>query len=268
MLLQTATAISQNLFDSEHTQRYAEYLLNSGQFALAAEEYERLVFMQPTHEPFKIGLLRALSNNGDIAYGRQKWQLWQQTGSSFSTTVHDEYAKLLLQGDFLSEVRSLSLQPNRMSKGFGQQVGVFAAVLGLDWENARNRLDSVDGLFAPAARQAMSVLIQKGAAAKKKSPALALGLSAIVPGTGKVYSGQWKDGLLSFFFVGLNGWQAYRRFDEEGTGSVWGWVHAGLGTGFYIGNLYGSHKAARRFNAATKRRLKNEAKTLVFPMLH
>ena len=83
---------------------------------------------------------------------------------------------------------------------------------------------------------------------KYKSRFLAGSLSAIIPGMGKVYSGRWKDGIISLLFVAGTGYQAYRAFNDKGIESVYGWIMGSLSLGFYIGNIYGSAKAARLYN--------------------
>jgi len=85
-----------------------------------------------------------------------------------------------------------------------------------------------------------------------KSPALALGMSVFVPGSGKIYAGQWKDGLFSLLFTGLSAWQAYRGFHKDGVSSFYGWLYSGISLGFYAGNLYGSYKAVSRYNYQLK----------------
>ena len=83
---------------------------------------------------------------------------------------------------------------------------------------------------------------------KRKSPIVAVGLSTVVPGLGKAYSGAWKDGLVSLVFVSLTAWQGYRGFKNHGMNSAYGWTFASISGAFYIGNLYGSAKAAKKRN--------------------
>jgi hypothetical protein len=96
-----------------------------------------------------------------------------------------------------------------------------------------------------------------------KKPGLAALMSTIIPGSGKVYTKNWKDGLISFMLVGLNSWQAYRGFNKYGQSSVYGWVFAGLAGGFYIGNIFGSHKSAKKYNAKLDEDLYDETWHLV-----
>jgi hypothetical protein len=61
----------------------------------------------------------------------------------------------------------------------------------------------------------------------------------------------------------VNIWQAYRGFSKSGKNSVYGWVFASLATGFYIGNIFGSHKSAKKYNKKIDDNLYNEAWHLV-----
>jgi len=73
-----------------------------------------------------------------------------------------------------------------------------------------------------------------------KSPLLAAGLSAVVPGLGRVYIGRWQDGLVSFLLVGLSAALSAQGFYEEGSHSVRGWIVGSAGALLYVGNVYGS----------------------------
>ena len=81
-----------------------------------------------------------------------------------------------------------------------------------------------------------------------KSKALAGGMSAVLPGAGKVYAGRVTDGLASLLLVGLTGWQAYDGFHRDGTRSVKGWIYASLSAGFYLGDIWGSMVAVKQHN--------------------
>ena len=77
----------------------------------------------------------------------------------------------------------------------------------------------------------------------------------------------WNWLRISLEKIRVNTWQAYRRFDKEGADTFWGWIHGGFALGFYTGNLYGSHKAARRQNQKKFNRLQHDTEALVFPVL-
>ena len=76
--------------------------------------------------------------------------------------------------------------------------------------------------------------------ANKKSALLAGLLSTVVPGTGKIYSGKWRQGLISMIPLTLMGLQTYEAYRIEGIKSARFIVFGGLFSVFYIGNIYGS----------------------------
>ena len=75
---------------------------------------------------------------------------------------------------------------------------------------------------------------------KHKSPLLAGLMSAIVPGSGKIYAGKTGQGLITFIqnlALGLQTYEAYRR---DGWKSPRFLLYSGLFTFFYVGNIWGS----------------------------
>lgn len=81
-----------------------------------------------------------------------------------------------------------------------------------------------------------------------KSPALAAVMSAVVPGSGKVYSGRAYDGLYSLVALASTVWLSYEGFRDNGVHGASGWIFGGLSAFFYGGNIYGSYAAAQNYN--------------------
>lgn len=84
---------------------------------------------------------------------------------------------------------------------------------------------------------------------RPRSPLAAAALSAIVPGTGKVYAGRRLDGLAATLATAIPLTFSIQNFERDGVGSVRGWFHGTLAAGFYFGNVWGSAQAARIENA-------------------
>lgn len=80
----------------------------------------------------------------------------------------------------------------------------------------------------------------------RKSPWLAAGFSAVVPGLGKMYAGHFWDGVFSLLLNGYTGWQAYRSLRDHRPLAAP--LYGGLFAFFYAGNVYGSYVAARQYN--------------------
>ena len=80
-----------------------------------------------------------------------------------------------------------------------------------------------------------------------KNPALTGAMSAIIPGSGKMYVGEWGDGITALLVTSLFAFLAYDNFQAEHTTRAW--IFTGLGAFFYAGNIYGSVASAQIFNA-------------------
>ena len=184
-----------------------------------------------------------------------------------SRLLYTEYSRLLLRGGFPGAARKLMETPGMFDSAQIRRTALYADMLEQKWSDARIALASIPDQEKIPRRTTVENLIQRGERSKKKNPWVAAALSVPVPGLGKVYVGEWKDGLISLLFVGVNTWQAYRRFDREGTDTFWGWVHGGFALGFYTGNIYGAHKAARRHNKQAAKQLQHETQALLFPLL-
>jgi len=89
---------------------------------------------------------------------------------------------------------------------------------------------------------------EEGKHLPRKNRFLAGSFSAILPGSGKVYTGRAYDGLYSFVLLGLTGWLTYDGFRRGGVNSIKGWSFGMLSGVFYLGNVYGSVLSARIYN--------------------
>jgi len=75
---------------------------------------------------------------------------------------------------------------------------------------------------------------------RRKSPLMAGVLSAVVPGSGKIYAGKTGQGIIAFIQNLALGLQAYEAYRRDGWKSPRFLVYGGLFTFFYVGNIWGS----------------------------
>lgn len=74
----------------------------------------------------------------------------------------------------------------------------------------------------------------------RKSPVLAGIYSTLIPGTGKVYTRKWRQGLNAFIANLVLGLQTYEAYRKTGLDSARFYIFGGLLSIFYIGNIYGA----------------------------
>jgi len=84
----------------------------------------------------------------------------------------------------------------------------------------------------------------------RKSPVLAGFLSAVLPGSGYMYAEHYGDGVTAFLINGLFIAGAATGFHQENYAV--GTIVAGVGLPFYLGNIYGSANAAKKWNEGVR----------------
>jgi len=72
-------------------------------------------------------------------------------------------------------------------------------------------------------------------------------MSAVIPGSGKIYVGKIGDGIVAFITTTVFAFIAYDNFKAGNTTRAWIWT--GVAAFFYAGNVYGSVAAAQVHNA-------------------
>ena len=89
----------------------------------------------------------------------------------------------------------------------------------------------------------------------RKSPALAGTMSAILPGSGQMYAGHYKDGMMSLLVNGLFivGTAAAINNENYAVAAIVG----GVGLPFYFGNIYAASNAANKWNVSLRKDLHN-----------
>lgn len=90
----------------------------------------------------------------------------------------------------------------------------------------------------------------------RKSPALAGTMSAVIPGSGQMYAGHYKDGLMAFVVNGLFIAGTVAAIDDENYALAT--IVGSVGLPFYFGNIYGAANASRKWNLSLSKKLRDE----------
>lgn len=226
--------------DFRKAEAFAGFLFNTRQFDYAAQEYLKLHYLQPGDPSLKRRVLESFRLAQNL-----------ESGLMFSTTFFDcrdtslnryypEIVKIRMLG--YKTVLTEGLIPDSTAfPGLYNQSVMLDYMLQYNWELVRAEAWRIEN--SPLHSFTLDLPDEK-----YLSPFLAATLSTLVPGAGKFYAKRWKDGLTSLLFVGLTAFQSYRGFSARGAESVYGWVMGTFSAGFYIGNIYGSQKAAKDYN--------------------
>lgn len=238
---------AQDIYDYQNSRKYANYLLRTNQYDLATSEYERILFFRPQNDTIKQVLLKSYRLSGNTNGGLQRMAtLYVKPELAFSGSAI-EYTRLLLDNQLYDNAKQY-LQLNQTLAARDKKIlSIQTELFSKNYQAASALLSDMQDDQSILIRE-YNIITQEGLNFKRKSPGLALMFSAVIPGSGKVYARDWKDGLFSFIMIGGLAWQAYRGFNKDGVESAYGWVFGGIGFGFYVGNLYGSFKSAQRYN--------------------
>lgn len=262
MILETAHP--QDLLDYSNSLKYANYLYNTHQYNLSSVEFERVVFLEPADSISKLKLVRSYRylKNYTTALDRIE-DFFPHSLSDIPEAFSDEYVRILLYENQYQEASDF-LQNNMTLNGVAKseyQLGIL--VMQHQWTEAKHFAgEHIDLLAKTEKFESLHSLTTNGLSTHYKSPVLAVSLSAIIPGAGKVYTKKWKDAIYSFLFVTTFSWLAYNSYADNGFNfnSVF---FGSIALSFYSANIYGSYRSAIKFNEKINRSYRIEAKDIL-----
>ena len=117
---------------------------------------------------------------------------------------------------------------------------------------------------AQSVREA-EALLERYRERPEKSPALAGLMSAILPGSGYIYAEHYGDGITAFLINGLFIAGTVTAIHNENY-AVAGIV-GGVGVPFYLGNIYGSANAAKKWNLEARNEIIRKIHSLLVPLI-
>lgn len=262
LVAETTTTKTVDYFAPDNILKFADYLYDNGDYIRAAGEYQRYLYISPTkniNDSIYYKSTKALFRGGDYdqsLYLMQNFRLKYPQSEYLNKATIGQAIIRYHQKNYHKAIASARKITARQS--CRKQI-----IIGLSYLKL-NKIDSAKfaiyhGDSSPDnslpdyenCRENIKLLFDKITMAKSlpyKSPAKAGLLSAVIPGTGKIYCGRTSDGLYSLLLIGLSGWQAYDGFDSDGSKSTKGWIFATLSSVLYLGNIYGSVVSAKIYN--------------------
>ncbi|MDX2190712.1 MAG: hypothetical protein SFY32_12695 [Bacteroidota bacterium] len=205
----------QSLFDFENSIRYGNYLLQNNAHKAAIVEYERASFLGklPDTTQYKL-IICYFKTNGKSSAFKKALEV------SNDTSFYIKKAKYLFDISGAYNMKKL-LSDSILNPKQKSIITADYYLFNGNWDASINTMQGnelLDGKFK-APRYPLAI---EGFQMKKKSPFLAATFSTIIPGTGKIYTGEWRDGLFSVLLIAgsvLGTWRA---------GEIWGYTHLGL----------------------------------------
>ncbi len=251
----------QDLFSISNSINYANYLFTAGEYVLAAREFERIIFLDSTNLQAKFKLIKSYRLQGDYISGINRTTVFFKNYSSIPREITSDFGKMLLYEKHFDETDKFLNTNSNLTPENKLFFHLSSQMLQENYQSTEKLLDQNSTIEAGYISDYGKILnLEKNFNYKK--PGISIAMSAIIPGSGKFYSGFWKDGLISFIFVSATAYQSYRGFNKNGIESVYGWIFGSLSAGFYIGNLYGSGKAANQHNVVFRNKIHKQVEDI------
>lgn len=262
-----ANIFQKNYFSPENILRFAEHLFEEGDYLRAAGEFQRYLYYFdsiPSEADaifYKIGLCYRLGKDlqKSIYYFQKVIDLYPE-----SAYLNDSYYQIgysyLMIGKYEESISFLvsnfSLIKSDADRSKLQQLIGLNYIYQKKWNKAVNFFNSLEkNTRDDTLSLSLMNLAKQGKQLPQKSKFLAGFMSAIIPGSGKIYCHRTVDGIFSFLTIGLTSWQAYEGFRKKGVNSVKGWIYGTISAYFYLGNIYGSVVAVNIYNQQLENKL-------------
>lgn len=236
LLISTAQPQTNNLHSSENIKKFADHLFSEKDFLRSVFEYEKLPLTDTIS--FKIAL--AYREMGDYNFALQKFSIIKEKSALFNKAQKEYYKTLLLSENYDYLQKSLKDAEGRD----------FQRLLYLSYLFNSDILPDQEIFMKPfpsSEKENLLYFYYRKKNPPYKSPFLSGLLSALIPGSGKIYSGETGDGITAFITTSLLSFLSYNNFTNNH--QFRGWLFAGLGFFFYAGNVYGSVSSAQIYNA-------------------
>ena len=258
------------LLTEEIQLKMADVFMAEGEYYRAITEYKKFLILFPNSEKADYALFKT----GMAYYRGEEYepsvQCFSVLGEKYKTSRHlpeasffeglsywkiKDREKARTAFDALSEVFPRSeFAPLALVAGSlvaFEEENVTASMKRLEW--LTDRYPEYPG--SKNAKEAM-ILIDQYPRLPEKSETLAAAMSAVLPGSGYIYADRVGDGITAFiintlFIAGTI--TAIHRENYAVAGIV-----GGIGLPFYLGNIYGSANAAKKWNLGVKRELRNK----------
>jgi len=257
-----ASWAQQNLFDCDNSKKFASYLFNSGQYDLSQQELERIAFfceMDSTSQLLLLKSYRKLKkyNEGNLFYLGKSMNDLNVLNPEFKM----EYIRLLMAQKNYQLVQKNIQEGLEFNQKKEHELGIL--LLRKNWGKAYE-ISQQPTINLNLKMTGLTQIAEKSYLQKRKKPWVATLLSVVIPGSGKMYSGYWGDGAISFLFTASSSFFAYRAFQKYGTNKVYPWIVGGLAVSYYSANIYGGNRAAVHYNENLDHGFIHETETILF----
>lgn len=232
-------SVCQNLNSISNINDFADYLYCTKDYVRAIEEYKKILnFHHEDSIIYKIACSYLNLNN----YSEAEEKFLKLNNSLLRKKSEIQLLKIkFLKNDFNFFSNSADTSDKNFESEF-KKLGLLSSLK----NNLKINKSFLDE-FENGHRISLSNFIIEKDEMQLKSPFIAGVLSTLIPGSGKIYTSFYEDGIFSFIVVNLFGFLSYDNFSSNH--SFRGWLFAAAASFFYAGNIYGSIASAQIYNS-------------------
>ena len=256
---------SQDLLNYSNSSKYANYLFQNKQYTLSAIEYERVSFMEPKDTLAKLRIVQSYRYMHDYKRAKDRIEnLFPIKIANYPEDFAIEYFSILFHEYQFDKAFSFLYVNKTIEQSKRAEYLLSTLLMQYNWVEAKSYADSY--LLSNQKPQKFDYLYNvalQGMDIKYKKPYCAALFSALIPGSGKIYTKNWKDGVYAFIVVSAFSWLTYNSVKNNGLNfnSVF---FGTIAFSFYSANIYGSYKSAGRYNQKVNEQTTMEIQSILF----
>ncbi|MBI5729583.1 MAG: hypothetical protein HY963_00445 [Ignavibacteriales bacterium] len=245
-----------NIFSPQNRLQFGNFLYKDRDYLRAAEEFKEYlknesndtIVFRLANSYFKIGrFAEAADNFKGLFFGSQ---FSEETRLLF-------YESIFFQNDYKS-LRKLAEGKIYSSSKYANEIERLKYTSYFLDNSVLPDENIVLKYFPDSVQSQMINFYQQKKIPQHKSLTTAAILSTLMPGAGKIYTGEIGDGITSFIATALTTYLAITNFNADH--QFRGWLFSGLAAFFYAGNIYGSASSAQIYNAKIQFNFDKEVK--------
>jgi hypothetical protein len=281
LLAMPAVFIASNESSAQSGVDYAEHLLSEHDYFRAVSEFKKMLYFAPD-ESTRIACLYGIAR-GYLGSGNHNTSL--QYSARFldkpTLTGQQRTDGFILMGLGYYGIRAIPSAETAFARAgetdTSGRSALMAALLKAemrDWTAASSRFKAVaeahPGAKAGGLADSLSKAMLRGAELPSRSPFLAACMSALLPGSGQIYSGHFYDGVQAFLFVGafsLASYAAYRYDDRVNNNYLMTIGMSAVAALFHAANIFGAFKTAEYKTARIREDFLAEMRKAVLPVV-
>ncbi len=260
---------------------YAEHLLSERDYFRAVSEFKKTLYFAPD-ESTRIACLYGIAR-GYLGSGNHNSSLQYSARYLDKPTLTGQQRAdgFILMGLGYYGIRAIPSAETAFARAgetdTSGRSALMAALLKAelrDWAAASSRFRTVaeahPRAIAGGLADSLSKAIIRGAELPTRSPLLAACMSALLPGSGQIYSGHYYDGAQAFLFVGafsLASFAAYRYDERMNNNYIMTIVMTAAATLFHVANIFGAYKTAEYKTARIREDFLAEFRRAVIPLV-